>query len=569
MRRHCRRFGSASVVGVLVGVAVSFFVAAPVAAQTVSQNAYRYYVNIDGVGPSDPWPSGATDVAENTPLTRDDGPPTDTDVLRIRMTVQVADSGLSSGQTFKLQYGVGSTCSAIGTWTDVGGIGSGVIWRGYDNALPTDGATITTTLLTPSDVGETYEEANSSASTPNSIAVGEDGEWDWVVQNNGAADGTTYCFRMIYGDDSVLDAYLDYPKLTTKGYYPKSQNWQWYRDMTETPADHLTVENTQGLGILNTYPVKLRLTAKETSSIAGSNIKLRLQYDTSTSFSAATNIPEAPCTDAMLWCYYDGPNDADEDNVSTKVLTDSDAVAKHNESGTAVSTYTHAAGAAAEWEFTIQAGANISSDVVYYFRAYDKTNDVAVPINTGETYPSMETGNIELAHTVSGVTLGTTTEGVTTDVTSTATSIPFGTLAPNAAVEAAQQLSVTTDAFWGYSVYVTSANRDFLNNAGDQIQFHSGSNASPTAWGFDLESQAGAFGYHSSDASLGTGDVDRFSSDDTWAGLVSDRREIIHSHRPSATAEVFDIVFKVEGSALLSKGNYSIDALEYIVAPNF
>ena len=75
-------------------------------------------------------------------------------VYRLRMNLEVGGAPMLAGtQTFRLQYATSTT----GPWSDVGGIGSGAIWRGYDNATPSDGATITSVLLTNSNVMESYE----------------------------------------------------------------------------------------------------------------------------------------------------------------------------------------------------------------------------------------------------------------------------------------------------------------------------------------------------------------------------------------------------------------------------
>jgi len=41
------------------------------------------------------------------------------------------------------------------------------------------------------------------------------GEWDWVIEHNGAQAGTNYCFRMVESDDTLFFAYGSYPSLIT------------------------------------------------------------------------------------------------------------------------------------------------------------------------------------------------------------------------------------------------------------------------------------------------------------------------------------------------------------------
>lgn len=64
----------------------------------------------------------------------------------------------------------------------------------------------------------------------------------------------------------------------------------------------------------------------------------------------------------------------------------------------------------------------------------------------------------QLTFTVAGVNSGTSVCGITTDVTTTALTVPFGALTISSFVDAAQRLTVTTNAIGGYSV--TAAEND-------------------------------------------------------------------------------------------------------------
>ena len=65
-----------------------------------------------------------------------------------------------AGTAYKLQY---STATG-GPWTDVGGFGSGAIWRGFDNSGITDGVQIDAVLLSSSNDKLNYEEENPGTS---------------------------------------------------------------------------------------------------------------------------------------------------------------------------------------------------------------------------------------------------------------------------------------------------------------------------------------------------------------------------------------------------------------------
>ena len=72
-------------------------------------------------------------------------------------------------------------------------------------------------LLSESDVAQTYEEQNPSATTTATMAPDENGEWDWVLQNNDAEVGALYCFRMVLEDGTPLRGYNFIPQLVTTG----------------------------------------------------------------------------------------------------------------------------------------------------------------------------------------------------------------------------------------------------------------------------------------------------------------------------------------------------------------
>ena len=167
----------------------------------LTQEDYRWYDNIDAVQPT-------TGLAnENTALTAQASGA----VYQLRMSVSNGGNNVGAGAIFRLQYAT----STAGTWFDVGGVGSGTIWRGFDNPTPADGAAITTLLVnSDSQARQTYEEANP-ATTLRPFGKNRTAEWGWVLENNGAAGTTTYFFQMIRNDGTQLLAYTNYPELAT------------------------------------------------------------------------------------------------------------------------------------------------------------------------------------------------------------------------------------------------------------------------------------------------------------------------------------------------------------------
>lgn len=186
---------------------------------TIRQAAFRFYANADAVQPTTALAgenTAITSIATNT-------------VVRLRLGVRSQGEPFPKNSTFKLQFaelGAAVNCAAVpsGSFADVGNAGSAAIWRGYDNGSVADGTTIGAALLSTAATGslETYEESNSSAASPAVIGVGlnADAEWDWVLQNNGAAASATYCFRQVFGSGATFNNYDVYPSISTPGATP-------------------------------------------------------------------------------------------------------------------------------------------------------------------------------------------------------------------------------------------------------------------------------------------------------------------------------------------------------------
>jgi hypothetical protein len=104
-------------------------------------------------------------------------------------------------------------------------------WQFYDNSSVADGATITSTLLSASEVNESYGESNPTASNPNDIPVGQEGEWDYALDPANATY-TTYYFRMVKSDGTPFNSYTNYPIIDFTGVFQ-------YRKSITVPAANL------------------------------------------------------------------------------------------------------------------------------------------------------------------------------------------------------------------------------------------------------------------------------------------------------------------------------------------
>ena len=90
------------------------------------------------------------------------------------------------------------------------------VWQFYDNGSVANGATITSTLLSASDVNESYGESNPTASNPNGITVGQEGEWDYALDPANISN-TSYYFRMVESDGTPFNSYANYPTIDATG----------------------------------------------------------------------------------------------------------------------------------------------------------------------------------------------------------------------------------------------------------------------------------------------------------------------------------------------------------------
>ncbi len=567
------------------GVALSYrteIVEWPVSDIGVRQNAYMFFVHNNAITPTDPWPAGPVNIGESTPIGVGDEPLANGDVIRIRLTARVSNANMPAGlRAFKLQYGVrAGSCAAIETWTDVGSATSSAIWRGYVATGTTDGSSLGSDppqsgeilILSTSDVLGRLVHQNPAAPNPYTVLEGEDVEYDWQIVHNGAVARTTYCFRMVQSDGTLLDGYLDYPQIRTAGYNPVMQNWRWYSDYENiTPTTALAAENTAPTGIVYDSGLALRVAVGETKAVSGNDIRFRLQFSDDPTFLLPRDVAaSSTCSASDNWCYING-GATDHSDLASSTLSDSDPCVMgvgsgcglHVSSGVYQAGHAHAGGTVQEHSFTIRhAGARAKA--VYYFRLYDTINDVVVPLGSGESYPSLLTEAPVLQFSVADLPSGTSTAGIVTDATTTSSTISFGRLALDTDYEAAHRLSVGINATEGYQLFFY-ARSQLINSSGDVIPPLSATNAAPVAWeiGCPVATSTGCVGYHTTDGTL-AGGSGRFAPNNTYAGLATTPQEIMYSSLP--TSDTHDIIYRVRIGDQQPAGDYSAEVV-YLAIP--
>lgn len=555
----------------------------PVSDIGIRQNYYRFYVHNNAVTPTDPWPPGAADLGDNAPLTVTDEPLARGEQIRLRMTARISNDNMPAGfREFKLQYGLRTTgsCTAIETWTDLGSATSSAIWRGFSATGTTDGVALGSDpagdgeLLIPAvaDVLGRLVHQNPASANPYAVDEGEDVEYDWHIEHNGAAARANYCFRMVLSDDTPLDGYLQYPQLRTAGYNPVTQNWRWYSDyLLATPTTTLAAENVAPTNITNTTPLALRLAVGETKNATGTDIRFRLQFSDDIAFRVPMEVvASSSCTANSLWCYVDG---ALADHATTASSTLSDAASctagvgggcgRQVSSATYYTGHTHPSLTVQEHSFTIRhAGARAKA--VYYFRLYDTVNDTVVPLGTGESYPSLVTEGPTVSLGVVGLASGTTTAGIVTDVAATPEGIAFGSLPLDTDYEAAHRLNPAINATEGYQV-LFYARQQLMNSSGDIIAPITATNSAPVAWatGCPTSTSTGCIAYHTTDGTLFGGST-RFAPNDSYAGLSTTPQEIMYSSLP--TSDTHDVIYRVRVGELQPAGDYETEIV-YLIVP--
>ncbi len=215
-----------------------------------------------------------------------------------------------------------------------------------------------------------------------------------------------------------------------------------------------------------------------------------------------------------------------------------------------------------EFEFTFEnhdAGVNRA----YYFRLYDVERSLAIATTS---QPSLVTAGGSLSFALVGLPSGTATEGVVTDVTTTPTSIAFGTLPWNTDMEAAHRLTVSTNAARGYQVFLFE--RQGLTAGAREIEKVTGTNENPLVWSVGCDAGAsGCWGYHAGDDTLAGGST-RFLSDNAYAAPTSTLSEVAYSSVPVPLSESTDVVYRIKVTPNQVAGNYE-SKLVYVIVPVF
>ncbi|MBI4033922.1 MAG: hypothetical protein HY378_00020 [Candidatus Brennerbacteria bacterium] len=297
---------------------------------------------------------GATNASSTFPARRT--------AVRLRTLIHIATSTLAtSSQSFKLQHATSSGVCDTGfsgeTYTDVA-TSTGDIRFGFElNPGVSGGAAALPNFRDPTHSGhnvveQTYVDSGTFTSTT-SIPVGEDGLWDFALENFSAPAGTTYCFRVVKSDGSLLDTYSQIPEITTSASLSSGASQVFEYNQTATSASAITVTASAGSGgaITTANDIRVKVdsalakmewdTMKTTPTFGGTasgKVASTVTYpdaktllidvssdfasgDTLTvsglAFSQFTGVNAAA---AVLKLYVDGASDADDDDNDDKKI---------------------------------------------------------------------------------------------------------------------------------------------------------------------------------------------------------------------------------------------------------
>lgn len=211
----------------------------------------------------------------------------------------------------------------------------------------------------------------------------------------------------------------------------------------------------------------------------------------------------------------------------------------------------------------------------------DGPTAVAAAILDTNSLAASATVDSTLSFSVAGVASGGTTAGnQTTDITTTASTIPFGDLIANSTKTGATDLTVITNANNGYTVTVKSADPPLADVSKNIDKFSAGSNAAPAAWvggttnnptGTSPSVNTGFFGYTTNDASLGTGTATRFtSSNNMWAGsdLQTPEEVAYNAGSTSGSGDTVRVGWRVEVNNFQPNGSYT-GTITLVATPTF
>ena len=193
-------------------------------------------------------------------------------------------------------------------------------------------------------------------------------------------------------------------------FVPVQRNWKWFEDNAAEPSIQLDDEITTPTLSTNANIIRLRVCIADTGG-KKSTQTWGLEY----SENQADWFSFGPAAD---WNYADGQA-AQGDTIVGFKLTDTNELGEYFESGANPATVEASVGN--EMDYAIQATSNVSAETTYYFRVVGSISG-AIPLGSGESYPSLVTAAASTTTTSTTTTSSSTTSSSTSSTASTTSS---------------------------------------------------------------------------------------------------------------------------------------------------
>jgi hypothetical protein len=201
-----------------------------------------------------------------------------------------------------------------------------------------------------------------------------------------------------------------------------------------------------------------------------------------------------------------------------------------------------------------------TADTKYFlhFNTYNNTDCTSSPVDSVVvlfifTNGSTLTLSVDetLSFTVNAVASGQNCNGATSTQTSTATTIPFGTVTSAANGVVCQDLQAATNATNGYTISARYTAKP-TNALSQTIADWTGTNTTPTSF---PAAGTEAYGYTTNDATLGTGTAGRFVPNN-WAAMTTTNAEV--AYEPAGvTSTTYRVGHQVDIATTTRPGTYT------------
>lgn len=192
-------------------------------------------------------------------------------------------------------------------------------------------------------------------------------------------------------------------------------------------------------------------------------------------------------------------------------------------------------------------GSTIETGYFVLVSTYNNTDCASSPVDNGTVMyiynnSQLVTASVDptLTFTIDGVGAGEYIPLYSPDITSTDGTVPFGTLTTATNRTGAHLLNISTNATNGFTVTTRYTQKLLAANGVDDINDHSGTNASPTVF---PAAGTEAFGYYTNDYTLSGATPNRFQntpSNPKYAAFSTNPEEVMYgATEGTETANVF------------------------------